>query len=180
MLQTVAEKCVALKQRKSCNGATLFEFAVVVMIFGTLVAILLDRVTYYQSEVERVAVGKLVANMRSALVLKGVADLAKQDAGKQATLVGSNPMLLLQWLPQNYVGEFDAKEAINIDPGNWYFDRTGHKLVYVFISKKSFSGDSYERWNFKVESVRLPSKHAKRDAAPELDGGGVALIQVDQ
>jgi hypothetical protein len=63
-------------------------------------------------------------------------------------------------------------------PGAWYFDVSNRKLVYVFSSKKSFLGDAFERWYFKVEFNRLPTNNAKQ-VEPSQAEPGVTLVQVD-
>jgi hypothetical protein len=48
----------------------------------------------------------------------------------------------------------------------------------MFSSKKSFLGDSFERWYFKVEFNRLPANTAKQ-VEPSQAEPGVTLVQVD-
>lgn len=170
---------VVSQQRSGQAGLSLFEFAVVVIVFGILVAVLLERMAYYQYESEKAQVGLLLKNMRSALTSKQLEAQMHGGGAKLTALNGINPVTLLASKPNDYYGEVDEASAELVPPGHWYFVRERAKLVYVFSGKKSFPGDSFERWYFKVKFTRLPTKHAKQDMSPHLDES-VALVQVDE
>ncbi|WP_143133271.1 type II secretion system protein [Pseudoduganella namucuonensis] len=157
----------------------MYELAVVAIIFGILTGLLLERLSFYQGEAERAGVQKLVANMQAALNSKIYEAQVQGKKLNPLVLANQNPILLLQRIPENYRGEFNNSSAQGIPPGNWYFDRPQLKLVYVFSSKKSFLGDSFERRVFRVKFVRLPTKPAKLTETPEVVDG-VTLIQVDE
>lgn len=169
---------VASPQRRREHGFSLFELAVVAIIFSVLATVLLQRLAFYQDEAERAGAQQLVANMRSALYGKALEATVKEKRAELAALEGINPISLLKHAPENYKGEIDALIANDLEPGNWYFVRNGRMLVYVFRGKKSFPGDVNERWYFRVEFSRLPTKNAKPDGAHDQNGS-VALIQVD-
>ena len=169
---------VAPSQRRRGRGFSLFELAVAMAIFAILVAVLLDRIVFYQQQVEQAGVRKLVANMQSALSSRLLAAQARGQLEYRAALVRENPISWLERIPENYGGEGEDLARKELAGGHWYFDRAHHRLVYVYSRKKSFLADSYERSYFKVESPRLPTKHAKPGGAHDQDGG-VALIQVD-
>jgi general secretion pathway protein G len=169
---------VAPRQRYWGRGLTIFEFAVVTLIFAILMAVLLERVVFYQQQAEQAAVQKLLGNMRSALTNRLLAAQARGEPVDKEGLARQNPISWLERPPENYGGEGDDLARKPLPAGHWYFDRTRHLLVYVFSGKKSFLGDAIERSYFKVESIRLPIKHAKPEGAHDQDGG-VALIQVD-
>ncbi|CAN7384885.1 type II secretion system protein [Pseudoduganella sp. LjRoot289] len=160
------------------RGFSLFEVAIVAIIFSLLLAVLVERLAYYQEESERAAVQKLVANMRTALTGKVLQAEAQGKLAELDLLDGQNPIGWLQKSPDNYLGEIDNLTVKEVSPGSWYFDRSQRKLVYMFSSKKSFRGDSYERWFFRVESSRLPKKNARPNGTPAPRGGAV-LSQVD-
>ena len=170
---------VVWQQRRGQSGFTLFEFAVVVIIFGILVTVILERMAYYQYESEKAQVGLLLKNMRSALTGRQLEALMPSANFKLPELDGINPITLLQRKPDDYFGEVDKVSVESVPPGHWYFERDSRRVAYVFSGKKSFLGDSFERWYFKVKFTRLPTKHAKPDEGPELVGS-VALIQVDE
>lgn len=169
---------VAPPQRCRGLGFTLFEFAVSMVIFATLVAVLLDRIWFYQQQAEQAGVRKLVANMQSALSNRLLAAQARGVPADRNALARENPISWLERTPGNYGGEGEHLTNKELPGGLWYFDRAQHRLIYVYSRKKSFREDSYERSYFKVEFLRLPTKYAKPEGTHDQDGG-VALIQVD-
>ncbi|MYN07901.1 type II secretion system protein [Pseudoduganella aquatica] len=169
---------VVSPQRRRGQGFSLLELAVVAIIFSVLAAVLLQRLAFYQDEAERAGAQLLVANMRSALYSKALEAAVQQDRARLAQLVSANPIRLLEREPENYKGEIDGLSANKLEPGFWYFNRDKRILVYVFRGKKSFPQDLIDRWYFKVEFSRLPTKDAKPDGTHDQNGS-VALIQVD-
>lgn len=169
---------VVLLQRRRQVGVTLFEVVIALIVFSILLGSALERIYFYQGEAERAAVQLLVAHMRTALSSRQYGELVSGNRINNQALLRENPMSWLQRFPGNYGGEIVNSTLLNLTPGNWYFDTSQRKLVYVFSSKKSFLGDSFERWYFKVEFNRLPTNNAKQVGSPQIDGG-VALNQVD-
>lgn len=169
---------VAFPQRRGAGGFTLFEFAVVAIVFSVLVGVLLQRLAFYQEEAERAGAQLLVTNMQSALRSRAYETAMRGGPADLAVLAGANPIGWLNREPENYAGEIDNSTAKSLAPGYWYFDREQRTLVYVFSSKKSFLGDSYERWYFRVKFTRLPTINAKPEGTQSQEGS-VALIKVD-
>ena len=169
---------VAFPQRCSAGGFTLFEFAVVAIIFSVLMGVLLQRLAFYQEEAERAGARLLVSNMQSALRSRAYEAAMRGTPADLAALVGANPIAWLDRKPANYGGEIANSTGKSLAPGYWYFDRERRLLVYVFSREKSFPGDSYERWFFRVKFTRLPTTNAKPDGTQSQEGS-VALIQVD-
>jgi type II secretory pathway pseudopilin PulG len=169
---------VAFPQRRGGCGFTLFEFAVVAVVFSVLVGVLLQRLAFYQGEAERAGAQLLVTNMQSALRSKAYEAAMRGKPADLAALVGTNPINWLSRPPENYGGEIDTSTAKSLAPGYWYFDRGQRILIYVFSGKKSFPGDAYERWCFRVKFTGLPTINAKPDGTQSQEGS-VALIQVD-
>jgi type II secretory pathway pseudopilin PulG len=158
---------VVRAQQKRQAGITLLEVVIVLIIFSVLLGTILESIYYYQGKAEQAAVQRLVVNMRTAL-----------NGRRYEAMARENPMTWLQSLPENYCGEISNSTKEALAPGCWYFDALEHKLVYMFSSKKSFLGDSFERWYFKVEFNRLPANTAKQ-VEPSQAEPGVTLVQVD-
>jgi hypothetical protein len=159
------------------RGASLLEFAVCAIVFAVLTGLLLERILRYRADAEREAVVRQVENMRSALLSRVMQAEIAGDKTQLRALVGSNPVALLQRPPVFYVGEFDNPAVVKIPPGSWYFDRKQRKLVYVFTRNKSFRTGTTERWEYRVEFIRLPTNNAKPTGTPP--SAGVALQKVD-
>ncbi len=164
--------------RRRQRGASLLELAVCVIVFAILAGVLLDRLHRYQAEAERAEVERLVATLRSLLLVRVLQAQITGDVVAVQALVGSNPMALLQTPPQGYRGEFDKPDEQALGPGSWYFDRKQQKLVYLFTGKKSFRTGISTRWAFTIKFTRLPTNNAKPPGTPPLVGS-VALTQVD-
>jgi type II secretory pathway pseudopilin PulG len=169
---------VVLTPQKRQAGITLLEVIIVIIIFSVLLGTILESIYYYQGQAEQAAVQRLVVNMRTALNGKHYQAIVSGQKLDAQTLVLENPMTWLQSLPDNYRGEIVNSTKEMLAPGSWYFDVSEHKLVYMFSSKKSFLGDSFERWDFKVKFHRLPMNNAKQ-VDPSQAEPGVTLVQVD-
>lgn len=170
--------CVVRAQQKRQGGITLLEVIIALIIFSVLLGTILESIYYYQGQAEQAAVRRLVANLRTALNGKVYQAMVAGRKLDTAALVLENPMTWLQYPPDNYRGEIVNSTKERLAPGSWYFDVSQHTLVYMFSSKKSFLGDSFERWNFKVKSNRLPTNNAKQ-VDPSQAEPGVTLVQVD-
>jgi general secretion pathway protein G len=158
------------------RGANLLEFAVAVVVIGILMAILLQRVFYYQGEAERVAVEQTVANVRTALEIK-VAERKLPGSSIDLTILAEqNPLNLLKSKPANYVGELFKPGDDDIGRGNWCFDRHDKSLIYLLNNRNSFEDAPLKRLKFKVKLLRLPHSPAKPSGAPGFNG--VAFEQV--
>lgn len=169
---------VVRAQQNRQAGITLLEVIIVIIIFSVLLGTILESIYYYQGKAEQAAVQRLVANMRTALNGRQYQAMIKGVNLDASALMRENPMSWLQAPPDNYRGEVVNSAKEKLIPGCWYFDVSEHKLVYMFSSKKSFLGDSFERWIFKVEFNRLPTNNAKQ-VDPSQAEPGVTLVQVD-
>lgn len=158
------------------RGASLFEFAVAVVVVGILIGLLLQRLWYYQGEAERAAVQMTVANVRTALEIKAAQAKLPGRSIDLTFLTEQNPFDLLKAKPANYAGELFSPDNDDIGAGNWCFDRTDKSLIYLLNFGNSFRDAQTKRLKFKVKLLRLPHSPAKPSGAPEPVG--VALEQV--
>lgn len=164
-LPALTGKFVALPQQIAQGGRGLFEFGAAVAIFGVLVAILLQRLNYYQEEAERVAVGQVVANIQSALKIRLAQGNLPGHGIDLDTLARQNPIELLATRPANYAGEYFSPTRQDVRPGNWYFDRYDKTLIYLLNSGKTFGIAEPKQLKYKVKLFRLPTSPAKPSAA---------------
>ncbi|NGZ84595.1 type II secretion system protein [Duganella sp. SAP-35] len=148
----------------------------VVIVFGLVLMVVLQRVSFYGKQGDKAGVQALVNNMRSALKSREMSLQVRGDSDGIAKLEGSNPIGLLQRPPENYRGELGPSDGKAVEAGNWYFDVVQHQLIYVLVSNNVSCNDT-DRICFKVESFRLFPKNASVKSAP-ADGAGVALNQV--
>lgn len=168
----LSERFVSAKQR----GASLLEFAIVVIVLGILIGLLLQRLWYYQGEAEQAALKMTVANIRSALEIKAAQAKLPGSSVDLTLLAEDNPLHWLKDKPANYVGELYSPTAEDIGKGNWCFDRTDKSLIYLLNFSNSFEDSQVKLLKFKVKLMRLPQSPAKPSGAPGFNG--VAFEQV--
>lgn len=163
---------VTPKQR----GYTLLEFAVAVMVVGVLAAVLLDRMTYYQAQAERVSLQTTVANLRSTLQIR--VEQAKLPGGSLdlTMLAEENPFDWLKSKPVNYAGEYYSPSDEQIGAGNWCFDRSDKSVVYLLNNPETFSGPKTMRLKFKVKLLHL----LNTSGAVGTGAGPVVGIDIEQ
>jgi general secretion pathway protein G len=154
---------------KRARGFSLFELMIVVIIFGIVAGVLLDRLNYYQEEAEKAAMEYNVRAIRSALRLRMATMLANGQAQQYATLAQANPMEWLDAVPANYLGALQHPNPDRLAPGSWYFDMDNRTLVYLVRTGRRFVPDAagYKRARFRVALVRSST----RPGVPSVDDG---------
>lgn len=160
------------------GGFSLLELVTVIVVVGVLMALFLDRVLYYQEYSEKTAMELTVMNVRSALRLKTAELVLDGRTGEIAELAGQNPVKWLERAPPNYVGERDDPPAGEIAPGNWYFDRARHELVYRLDRAGHFAeeGDG-ARVRYRVEGVTEPAGTGGGAGSGRVEWARLALVR---
>jgi general secretion pathway protein G len=142
--------------RRRAAGITRLEFAVAAVVFGLLVAGLVERMLFYNEQAERVAVQQLVGTLRTALRVRAARLVSTDGSAALAQLANENPLGWLSEKPRNYLGEYYSPKLDELPEGNWLFDRTQRTLVYLPNSHKTFSFQTSKFLKFKVKFVRIP------------------------
>ncbi len=155
------------------RGFTLFELAVAASVLAVLVAVLANRVLFYQEQAEIVAAEQLIGTLRSALQFKNAQLLITRRADALSALAEESPIGWLSEKPANYLGEYYAPDLEKMPRGNWYFDRADKTLVYVLGDSPSFAARPPNLLKFKVKLARLPTAPAKPSGSPVLIEGAV-------
>lgn len=163
---------VTQKQR----GASLLEFALVIVIVGILTTVLLQRIWHYQGEAEVAAMRTTVANLRTALEIKVAQGKLPGGTEDLTILAEQNPFDWLKDKPVNYAGAYFSPSDDDIGGGNWAFDRTDKSVIYLLNISSGFLDAPTKRLKFKVKLLRLPHRPAKPSGAPAPLG--VAFEQV--
>lgn len=162
------------------RGFTLFEAAVAASVLAVLVAVLVNRVLFYQEQAEIVAAEQLIGTLRSALQFKNAQLLIAHRSDALSRLAEENPMEWLSEKPKNYLGEYYAPDLKEMPVGNWYFDRSDKTLIYLLNNPKSFAAGPPNLLKFKVKLPRLPIHPAKPSGSPVLIEGAVLDQVLDQ
>lgn len=167
--------------RRRSQGFSLLELTVAVTVIVLLMTALLTRLWFYQREIERLAAERVVQALRSALQLQLASMMARGRMNEVASLVEQNPMDWLAQRPSNYLGAFYVAVPSELEPGNWYFDKKEHKLVYLFSHSDNSESAEPNMLNFKVKLVNNRD-NAVKQAAANANGAdiftGAVLLQV--
>ena len=163
---------VTQKQR----GASLLEFALIVVIVGILTTVLLQRIWHYQGEANEAAMRMTVANVRTALEIEVAHGKLPSGTIDLTMLAEQNPFDWLKDKPANYVGEYFSPSDADIGEGNWAFDRSDKSVIFLLNISSGFLDAPTKRLKFKVKLLRLPHSPAKPSGAP--GPLGVAFEQV--
>jgi general secretion pathway protein G len=137
---------------------TLLQFALVVLVSSVLSAVALNRYEYYREQAEIAAAREVVAALRTSLQAR-TAELASSGRQEELqTLASANPIRLLLWKPENYLGEYYAPDPKRIGRAGWVFDPRDKSLVYLPKNIESFSFSTLRLLKFKVEFVNKSNK----------------------
>lgn len=158
------------------RGYSVLEFVVALAVVAILMAVLLNRMAYYQAEAERVSLQATVANLRSALQIRLVASKLPQSTVNLTMLTEENPFTWLKDKPVNYAGEYFSPTDAQIGKGNWCYDRRDKSVVYLLNNPESFSGAKANRLKFKVKLLHLLNS----SGAAENAAGTVVGIDIEQ
>ncbi|MEW6687728.1 MAG: prepilin-type N-terminal cleavage/methylation domain-containing protein [Pseudomonadota bacterium] len=127
------------------RGFSLFELAVALALIAILAALLLERMTYYQEQAEKVNMEQVAMDIRSSVNLR-VAELVLENRFAELdALAQQNPLDLLHRKPQNYLGVLSDPAPEAVAPGNWYFDKQTKEVVYCADLGRFFAPDTQGR-----------------------------------
>ncbi|MGJ7918716.1 type II secretion system protein [Massilia sp. LXY-6] len=145
-------------RKKRQGGFTLLQFALVVLVSSIVSAVALNRFEYYREQAEIAAARQVVASLRTSLQARAAQLLSTGRERELQQLASANPMNLLLWKPENYLGEYYAPDPQQIGGAGWVFDPRDRSLVYLPRNARSFSFGSSKLLRFKVEFVRISNK----------------------
>lgn len=109
------------------RGFSLLELAVVACVLSVLLAVFLNRLTFYQEAAERAQFESTLQAYKTALQIRLAELIVDRREAEARTLETGNPTALMSEQPANYGGDYPAAPQ----PGIWYFDSGTHELVYV-------------------------------------------------
>jgi general secretion pathway protein G len=145
-----------LRQR----GFTLFELAVVAGVFAILMAVFLNRVSYYQQQAQQVAVAQMLGVLRTSLRVQVLHLYLADRRDRMPALARQNPFDWLADKPANYLGEFAQADLAKLPTGNWLYDKKEQKIIYLFSKGNIFPTTGVDAVKFKVT---LPGADADLD-----------------
>ena len=128
---------------KRQNGASKFEFAVVVAILGLLAAVLLVRLNAIQAEAERTEVDLTVRNIRVGIQLAIGERIMHGEEARIIEVAAASPIDFLGRRPRGFV-EARSAEA----PGQWAYDPIRRELSYLPRLPQAFDDAEELRWRY--------------------------------
>lgn len=164
---------MAIRRRQ--RGYTLFELGVVAAVFAILATVLLGRLSFYQEQAERAAVARMVGVLRTSLRVQALRLVIDGKREQLPLLRQQNPLDWLADRPPNDLGELRAPELDTLPSGNWFFDKSDQKLVYLLRVNNIFSAKSIVLLKFKVILPHVDADGGQLASVPDI----VALDAVE-
>ncbi len=137
------------------RGFSLLELAVVACVLSVLLAVFLNRLTFYQELAERAQFESTLQAYKTALQIRLAELIVDRREAEARTLEAGNPTELMSTKPANYGGDYPASPR----PGTWYFDTGAHELVYVVNTGGRLSRavtDNPKQLRYKVRVIFQP------------------------
>lgn len=161
--------------RRRQQGFSLLELAVVSVVLSVLLAVFLERLTFYQEAAERARFEATLRIFKTALQIR-LANLILERRENEAKLLeDENPTHWLSEKPTDYAGNYPERPEV----GAWYFDVATRELVYVVNSGRGLvaaSRNDPKQLRFRVKITYQPVSVSGRN----IQGiGGVSLIPTD-
>ena len=154
------------------RGFSLLELAVVAVVLSVLLAVLLNRLAFYQEAAERARFEYELGMYKTALQIRLAELILERKEGEARTLEVENPTRWLSEKPTNYGGEYPERPV----PGAWYFDRATREMVYVVNSGKSLAindVNGMKQLRFRVKIIN----QAVDVSGKRIQGiGGISLL----
>lgn len=163
------------------HDTRLFRFVVLIILILILLGVFTTRVWKLRIAAERVGVAHTIGSLQSAVGIKLSEQLVKSGIGMLPSLHHSNPMLLWNPPPHNYLGEFNTINA-PMETGIWYFDIDTKMLVYRVRFPDHFSSSNETYPDFARYQLRLDYRDLNHNELfdPSIDiATGLAIQPVD-
>lgn len=154
------------------RGFSLLELAVVAAVLSVLLAVLLNRLAFYQEVAERARFEYELRMYKTALQIRLAELILERREGEARTLEVENPTRWLSEKPTSYGGEYPPLPA----PGTWYFDPVTREMVYVVNLGKGLAINNVngmKQLRFQVKIIGQPVDASGK----RIQGiGGVSLL----
>lgn len=144
-----------MARRPYQKGISWVELAVVLLVYGTVLAVLFDRLLYYQEVAEKISVEYVAVVLKSALREKMAELIIRNREADIPMLAEQNPFAWLARMPPSYCGEVDTDPGPEMQAGCWYYDRSVRGMTYLVNSDRHFEPDSIGRKRIRYRLVVL-------------------------
>ncbi|MDD5033321.1 MAG: hypothetical protein PHE55_01070 [Methylococcaceae bacterium] len=134
------------------RGFSALEFAIATLLVAVLADLLLNRLLYYEEQVEKTRVEAMIRVLQGALRIRMGQMMVESKAHRWADLADENPFDWLDKKPGNYAGECDG--ACEIEPGYWVYDRKQRQIAYrVKLGRYFDQGDDDHMIRLRLRAV---------------------------
>lgn len=138
------------------KGISWIELSVVLVIYGVILAVLVNRLLYYQELAEKTSAEYVAVVLKSALREKMAELIIHNGEIAIPALAEQNPVSWLERPPASYCGEVNGDPGLNMPAGCWYYDRGDKTMTYMANNTGHFLPDSSGRKRIRYRLVVLP------------------------
>ena len=150
------------------RGFTLFELAVVAGVFAILMAVFLNRVSYYQQQAQQLAMAQTLGALRTGLRVQVLQLYLADGRARIPALARQNPFDWLADKPANYLGEFAQPDLAKLPAGNWLYDKKEQKIIYLFSNGNIFPTTRVDSVKFNVTLPGADADLGKLAREPDI------------
>lgn len=154
------------------SGFSLLELTVVAVVLSVLLAVLLNRLAFYQEAAERARFEYELGMYKTALQIRLAELILERKEGEARTLEVENPTRWLSEKPTNYGGEYPARPQ----SGTWYFDSATREMVYVANSGKGLAINNVNGMKQLRFRVKIISQQMNVSGTQIQGIGGISLL----
>ncbi len=140
---------------RRAQGFSLIELAVVAVVLSLLLAVFLERLTFYQAAAERARFEATLRIYKTAAQIRLAELMLERREGEARLLEVENPTRWLSETPTDYGGMYPQRPQ----PGTWYFDTNSRELVYVVNSARGLAASAtngLKQLRFRVKIIYQP------------------------
>ena len=116
--------------KRAARGFSALELLFVVLIVGTLMVVLLERVAYYQEFAEKDAMERVAGEIRWALRIRAAELMLANRSEEMGRLETANPLEALELRVPDFAGVGNNAGEASVAPGHWYYNRESRELAY--------------------------------------------------
>lgn len=139
----MAKKAELHRQRES--GFSMLELVVVIVVVVSLAAFSYTKLAEMTESVERTDFVRTMNRIQAQLTLKIADWYANGEIVSRNWVETSNPMQLIEVLPENYAGEFSSADLKHCTVSKWCYLTDKHWLVY----RVKYHGELSNRFEHK-------------------------------
>lgn len=128
---------MVFEQTRLTRPLSRLELAGAVILIGIFISVFVQRVMLLTVAAEAASLNLTIRNLRTGITLFVSEQLLEGRTDHIADLVESDPFNLMQ-TSYDYGGAKTTAEIAAAKPGQWFYDRDRHELVYKVVNSDYF------------------------------------------